>query len=195
MTGRDGSWRTVDIVVAAVVSGAFGIAFIAWNAAYTAAGPVFAAFPPAQALLYGVWLMPGVVVGLIVRRPGAALFAGVVSASVSVLLAGSPWGADTLLSGAIQGGGAELGFAAGLYRRWTLPFAVLGATLAGIGAAVHDVVLYWPGAGTDFQLAFSVALVLSAVAIAGVGGWLLVRGLVPTGVLRDFPAGREQRRT
>ena len=119
-TQSSGGWRVVDIVVAAVIAVAFGVVFLAWNAIYTATEPVFAFLPPAQAVLYGIWLLPAVLVGLIVRRPGAAFFGGFVAAAVSVLL-GSPYGADALVSGAIQGAGAELGFAIGLYRRWNLP--------------------------------------------------------------------------
>ena len=186
-------WRLVDIVVAAALSAALGVALVAWNATYVAATPLFAALPAAVAILYGVYLLPGVLVGLIVRRPGAALFAGVVSAAVSTLVGGSPWGADTLLSGAIQGGGAELAFAIGLYRLWSLPVAILGAVLAGLGAAIHDLVIYYPDVGRDFQAVFAGSIVLSGALIAGVGGWLLLRALVGTGVLRDFEAGRGQR--
>lgn len=189
-----GRWRLIDVVVAAVVSAAFGVGFVAWNAAYLAATPLFAALPPAVAVLYGVYLLPGVVVGLIVRRPGAALFAGIVSAGVSTLVGGSPWGLDTVLSGAIQGGGAELAFALGLYRWWTLPFAVLGAVLAGLGAAVHDLAIYYPDVSPEFQAVFVAAIVVSGALIAGVGGWLLTRALAASGVLADFAAGREQRR-
>jgi energy-coupling factor transport system substrate-specific component len=185
-------WRTVDIVVAAVVSVAFGVVFVAWNAVWAFTEPIFVALPPAQAVLYGVWLLPGVLVGLIVRRPGAALFAGVVSASVSALI-GSQWGADAILSGALQGGGAELGFAVGLYRRWNLPFAVLAAVLAGVGAAIHDIVVYYIDAGANFWAVYAGAIMLSGAVVAGIGAWLLVRALVPTGVLRDFAVGREQR--
>ena len=124
-TDPPNAWRMVDVVVAAAVAVAFGIVFLAWNALYAATVPIFAFLPPAQAIMYGVWLLPGVLVGLIVRRPGAAVFGGLVSAAVSVLL-GSPYGVDALISGAIQGAGAELGFALGLYRRWTLPIAILG---------------------------------------------------------------------
>jgi len=191
-TGRSG-WRLVDIVVAAAVSAALGVALVAWNATYLAATPLFATFPAAQAVLYGVYLLPGVLVALIVRRPGAALFAGIVSAAVSTLVGGSPWGADTLLSGAIQGGGAELAFATFLYRRWTLPVAVLGAALAGIGAAIHDLAIYFPDVGPEFAAVFATATVISGILIAGVGGWLLMRALVAAGVLSDFAAGREQR--
>jgi energy-coupling factor transport system permease protein len=195
MTGGSVSsgWRLVDVVVAAVLSSALGVALVAWNATYLAATPLFAALPAAQAILYGVWLLPGVLVALVVRRPGAAIFAGILSAAVSTLVGGSPWGLDTVLSGAIQGGGAELAFAAFLYRWWALPVAILGAGLAGLGAAIHDLAIYYPDVGPEFQALFTTATVLSGVLIAGVGGWVLVRALAAAGVLAAFAAGREQR--
>jgi energy-coupling factor transport system substrate-specific component len=190
--GQPTGWRVVDIVVAAAVAVAFGIVFLAWNALYAATVPLFAFLPPAQAIMYGIWLLPAVLVGLIVRRPGAAIFGGLVSAAVSVLL-GSPYGVDALISGAIQGGGAELAFALGLYRRWTLPFAVLAGALAGLFATAHDIPIYYPETGVDFWMVFGVATVVSGALVAGIGAWLLVRALVATGVLHDFAAGREQR--
>ncbi len=185
-------WRTVDIVVGAVVAVAFGVVFLAWNAVNTFADPVFAFLRPLQAILYGVWLLPGVLVGLIVRRPGAAFLGGFLSAAVSVLL-GSPYGADALVSGAIQGGAAELGFALGLYRSWNLPFAMLAGGLAGVAATVHDVIAYYRDLGADFWLVYGVAAAASGVVVAGIGSWLLLRALVRSGVLGDFAAGREQR--
>jgi energy-coupling factor transport system substrate-specific component len=192
-TQTGAAWRTVDIVVAAVVAVAFGVVFVVWNTLWTASTPLFIALPPAQAILYGVWLLPGVLVGLIVRRPGAALFGGIVSASVSALI-GSQWGLDTLLSGAIQGGGAELAFAIGLYRVWNLPFAMLGGALAGAGAAIHDLfmVAYYPETGPDFWVIFAAATIVSGIVVGGIGAWLILRALIRTGVLADFAAGREQ---
>ncbi|MGI8999570.1 MAG: ECF transporter S component, partial [Candidatus Limnocylindria bacterium] len=142
--------------------------------------------------MYGIWLLPGVLVALIVRRPGAAFFGGLVAAAVSVML-GSPYGADALISGAIQGGCAELGFAIGLYRRWNLPFAMLAGALAGLFAAIHDVIVYFPDVGTTFWAVYAVATVVSGAVVAGVGSSLLLRALVATGVLRDFAVGRDQR--
>ena len=192
-TTRPGSgWRVVDIVVAAVIAVAFGIVFLAWNAFYAFTEPAFAFLPPAQAIMYGIWLLPAVVVGLIVRLPGAAFFGGFVAAAVSVLL-GSPYGADALLSGAVQGAGAELAFAVGLYRRWTLPVAMLAGALAGVAAAVHDIVVYYRDLGTDFWAVYAGATVLSGGLVAGIGAWLIVRSLVATGVLGPFAVGREQR--
>ena len=191
-TTPTGGWRIVDIVVAAVISVSFAIVFLAWNAVYAAAAPLFVALPAAQAILYGVWLMPAVLVALIVRRPGAAVFGGFVAAAVSVLL-GSPYGADALLSGALQGAGAELAFLVGAYRLWNLPVAALAGALAGLAATVHDIVLYYPDTGVAFWTVYAVATVASGAVLAGIGSWLLVRALLPTGVLAPFAVGREQR--
>ena len=191
-TTRDDGWRIVDIVVAAVIAVAFGVVFIAWNAVYAATEPLFVALPPAQAVMYGIWLLPAVLVGLIVRRPGAAFFGGFVAAAVSVLL-GSPYGGDALISGAIQGGGAELGFAVALYRSWSLPTAVLAGALSALAAAVHDIAIYYPDTDVVFWAVYTGALVLSGVVVAGIGAWLLVRALVGTGVLAPFAVGRDQR--
>jgi energy-coupling factor transport system permease protein len=189
---RGRGWRTVDILVAAAVAVAFGVAFLAWNALAIATTPVFAFLPPAQAILNGLWLLPAVLVGLIVRRPGAAFFGGFVAAAVSVVL-GSVYGADALISGLVQGAGAELGFALGLYRRWTLPFAMVSGALAGLAATIHDVPIYYLDAGADVWLVYGIASVASGALVAGIGAWLLVRALVRTGVLREFAVGREQR--
>ena len=184
-------WRTVDIVVVAVVAVAFGVVFWAWNYVWAALDPVFAAFRPAQYLISGVWLMPAVVAPLIVRRPGAAVFAEIVAASVSALL-GSVWGLDVILSGLAQGLGAEIVFAVLLYRAWGLPVAALAGAGAAIGMAVHDIPVYYPpSAGYDagFYVPVVAAMVLSGVAFAGIGGHALVRALARTGVLRAFPSG------
>jgi energy-coupling factor transport system permease protein len=184
-------WRTVDIVVAAVIAVAFGVVFWAWNYVWAAADPLFEAFKPAQYVLSGVWLLPAVVAPLVVRKPGAAIFAEVVAASVSALL-GSLWGLDVLFSGLVQGAGAEIVFAIFLYRRWGLPTAALAGAGAAIGMAVHDLWVYFPpSAGYDlgFYVPVVIAMLASGVVIAGVGGHALVRALASTGVLRAFPSG------
>lgn len=191
-TAPRGGWRIVDIVVAAAVAVAFGAVFVAWNALYVATAPLFAFLPPIQGVMYGIWLLPAVLIGLIVRRPGSALFGGLVSAVVSALIV-SPWGFDAVISGALQGAGAEIGFAVALYRRWTLPIAVLAGALAGLLAAIHDIVVYFPQTDTAYWTVFGGSTIASGALIAGLGAWLLMRALVGTGVLRDFAAGREGR--
>ena len=193
MNRTNWSWRTVDIVVAAAIAIAFGVVFWAWNQLWAAATPAFVAIPPAQNILYGVWLVPAVLAGLIIRKPGAALFTELVAASVSAIL-GSQWGLDAVVSGALQGLGAEIVFLVVGYRRWTIVVALIAAIGTAIAAWVHDTPLYYADIGLGPQLVILAFMVVSAIVIAGIGSWLLMRSLVQTGVLAQFPAGRAQQR-
>jgi energy-coupling factor transport system substrate-specific component len=187
------SWRTVDIVVAAAIAVAFGVVFWAWGAVWSATAPAFAFLPPSQYLLYGVWLVPGVLGGLVVRKPFAALFTELVAAIVSALL-GAQWGLDTLISGVLQGGAAELVFALGRYRVWNVASAALAGGASALAAWIHDMPLYFPELPIDAWLVFAIFMVVSAVAIAGVGSWLLYRALANAGALSAFASGRGQPR-
>jgi len=189
--GNTGRWRTVDIVLGAVLAVAFGAVFQAWNLLWAAATPAFAAVPPLQGFMYGVWLLPAVLVPLIIRRPGAALLGEGVAAVVSALI-GAQWGLLTIVYGLMQGGAAELVFAVGLYRRWGLAIAVLAGAAAGAAAALLDLVAFYPSWAVGFQVLYAALVIPSAAIVAGLGGWLLVRALARTGVLAAFPAGREQ---
>lgn len=188
----DGRWRVVDIVVAAVLAAAFGVVFQAWNTLWAVTGAAFVAFPPLQGFMYGVWLVPAVLVPLVVRRPGAAIVGEVVAASVSALL-GSQWGLLTIVYGLVQGGAAELVFAMTFYRRWGVPTALLAGAAAGAGAVLLDLPLYYLDWATTWQLVYAALVIPSSALIAGLGSWLLVRAMAPTGVLAPFPSGSEQR--
>ena len=89
-------WRTVDILTIAFLGAALGVAFWGWGVFYN--GPVTAlkiGYAPLMGLFVGPWFLAGVVGGLVVRRPGAALFCEVVAALVS-MLPGTEWGATVL---------------------------------------------------------------------------------------------------
>jgi energy-coupling factor transport system substrate-specific component len=186
------AWRTVDIVVTAVIGIAFGVVFWAWNNLWSATGPAFAGFPPLQGVIYGVWLMPAVLAPLIVRKPGAGVFAELLAAIVSTFF-GSPWGLMTVLYGLFQGLAGEIAFGALGYRVWRLPVAIAAGALAGLAAALLDIVNYYGTWSGGWQLTYTVTLAVSSAVIAGLGSWLLVRGLAETGVLAPFASGRGQR--
>ena len=185
----DQSWRVVDIVVAAVVAVTFGVIFQAWNVLWETA--TFVA-PPVRGAIYGVWMIPAVLVPLIVRRPGAALFGEAVAAAASMLF-GAQWGLLTVVYGLAQGAAAELAFAFGLYRRWTLPIALGAGAAAGLAGALLDLAFFYAGWGADWQLLYVALVTVSAALIAGLGSWLLLGAMVRTGVLSAFEAGRGQR--
>jgi energy-coupling factor transport system substrate-specific component len=183
-------WRTVDIVVASIVAVAFGVIFWAWGLLWNGPGAaLFAAFPPAAAIIYGVWLMPAVLVPLIIRKPGAALYAEFVAAAVSALL-GVSWGLMTLRYGLAQGLAGEVAFAAFGYKRWNLPPALVAALLTGSTAAGLDIYYYYYEWTLTWQLTYAAIVVASTLLVAGLGSTYLTRALAGTGVLDRFPSGR-----
>lgn len=177
------TWRTRDIVVTAVIAVAFGVAFVAFGVAWSGLNVL----GPAQNLLYAVWLMPAIVAAVIVRKPGAALFAEMVAAGLSTLL-GSQWGPDTLLSGFVQGAAAEMVFAFTLYRFWSWPVLAAASLASAAAAWVHDWVVYYPAYALDAILVIGAFMAVSAVVILPAAAILLVRALRETGVLEGFPA-------
>lgn len=183
-----GQWRTVDIVVAAVLAVAFGAVFQAWNVLWEATTWVL---PPVRGIIYGTWMLPAVLVPLIIRRPGAALLAETVAASAEVLF-GAQWGLVLVVYGLTQGAAAELVFAFGLYQRWGVVAAIAAGGAAGVAGALLDLAFYYPEWSADWMVLYTVLVAASSALIAGVGGWLLVRALARTGVLGAFPVGREQ---
>jgi energy-coupling factor transport system substrate-specific component len=186
---RTSRWRTVDIIVTAVLGVAFGVVFWAWGLLWAAVGTAFTAFPPGQAFMYGVWLLPAVLAPLVVRKPGAGLFAELIAAVVSALL-GSSWGSIVLLYGLLQGAAGELGYALFGWRRFGWLQAALSAALAGAMAAVLDLVNYYPDWTGGWKSTYVALIVVSTVAIAGVGGMALTRALAASGALSSFASGR-----
>ncbi|KAB1656877.1 hypothetical protein F8O01_09545 [Pseudoclavibacter chungangensis] len=192
---RTTRWRVVDIITAAVVGVACGLIFVAWNtvgyAWFLAADAVT---PGLGGTATGIWLLGGVLGGLIIRKPGAALFVEVLAAVVSMLL-GSQWSIETVYSGLAQGIGAELVFAAFAYRRFGLPVAVLAGAGSGLAAIVLELFLSANIAkGLGFNLVYASCTIVSGAVLAGVVGWLLVRALARTGALSRFAAGRDSAR-
>ncbi|WP_150308565.1 ECF transporter S component [Planctomonas psychrotolerans] len=186
-------WRVVDIVVASVIGVASGLIFVAWNVAYNPlSAPLEVLLPGLQALLGGGWLFAGVLAGLIIRKPGAALYGELVAAAVSALV-GNQWGASTLLSGLVQGLGAELVFALFLYANWRAYVAVLAGAGAGVALAVNDLINYYAGASLTFAIIYTVCAVVSGAVLAGLLSYLAARGLARTGALDRFASGREVR--
>jgi energy-coupling factor transport system substrate-specific component len=183
----DTHWRTRDIVITAVIGVAFGVVFWVWTLVYSGPLAVLSAFVlPVRDLGYAVWLIPAVLAPLIVRKPGAALFAEMVAAGLSVFL-GTPWGPDVLLSGFVQGVAAEVVFGFTLYRNWSLPVLAIAAVASAAAAWIHDWVVYYAATDTTIQVIRLVFMAISAVIIVAGGSMALHRALKKAGVLEGFP--------
>ncbi|HET8768237.1 ECF transporter S component [Phycicoccus sp. M110.8] len=186
-------WRTVDLLTIAFLGAAFGIAYWGWDLAYQApANALGGLFPPLQGITGAPWLMAGVVGGLVVRRPGAALLCEVVAALVS-MLPGTQWGFATLVSGILQGLGAEIAFALLGYAAFGLGAALLAGALSAPLEAVYEWFVYWTDWGWGYKIAYGLILTAAGAVVAGGLGWLLTRGLATAGALNAFPPGQEAR--
>ena len=186
-------YRTVDLLVTVLIGAAFGVAFLGYGQLYTLIGPLAAAFKPAEGLLAGLWFLPAMLAGLIVRKPGAALLAELIAAVMSMLL-GSQWGWGTAVSGLMQGGGVELAFLLTRYRRFTLPVAVLGGVLAALLEWGWEKLAYYQEMSWAFSGLMLGFFVLSGALLCGVLGWAASRALVATGAVDSLAAGREHSR-
>jgi energy-coupling factor transport system permease protein len=183
-------WRTVDIVVGAVIAAAFGIVFYAWDQAWNGMQGMFTSVPWAAGLVYGVWYIPCVLGPMIIRKPGSGVFTSTVAAAISALL-GAKWGLLTILAGVLQGIGGEAPFAAIGYRNPKLPTALAGGALAGC-ASVLDLVIWYQSYSAAAKLGYVAGAALSGLVVAGAGSYFLTRALAGTGALDRFPSGRDR---
>jgi len=183
-------WRVVDIVVASVIGVACGVVFWAWGLAWEPLSNLLAFTPGLSGLLSGGWLFAGVLGGLVIRKPGAAVYTEVMAAVVSMLI-GTQWGFSTLLWGVVEGLGAELVFAAFLYSSWRLHVALLAGAGAGVAVALLDTSFSSIAAtALEFKVVYGISAVVSGVLLAGLLSWLAARGLARTGALSRFASGR-----
>ncbi|MFH5878928.1 ECF transporter S component [Arthrobacter sp. NA-172] len=182
------NWRVVDIVVAALVAIAGGVIFWAWDQMALVVTPATATYPPLGGLIAGGWMIPAVLGMLIVRKPGAAIFCETVAA-VSELIMGNQYGTTVLMSGLLQGLGAELIFLAFMYKKFNLPVSLLAGAGAGLFCGLNDSFLPW-GWNIAWEagdkLAYIVFCTISGAVIAGALAWIATRGLAKTGVLGSF---------
>ena len=181
----------VDIVVASVLGVASGFVFVAWNVGYQWPSDVIqVALPGLQGLVSGPWFLAAVVGGLVIRKPGAARYTELLAATVSMLV-GNQWGATTLISGLVQGLGAEIVFALFLYGSGRVHVAILAGAAAGAAGALNDLVVYYAGVDSAFAVTYVISTAVSGAVIAGALGWLLVKALAKTGALDRFAVGRD----
>ncbi|MDK4304223.1 ECF transporter S component [Corynebacterium pseudodiphtheriticum] len=191
---RSLTWRPIDIVIVAILGVATGFIFVVWNnigyAWFTAMDNLT---PGLGGLAVGIWLLGGVLGGLIIRKPGAAIFVEVFAASVSAAL-GSQWGPETLYSGLAQGLGAELIFLIFAYRKFNIVVATLSGIGAGVGAWTLELFLSPNLAKSlEFNVIYLVCVAISGAILAGILGFSLMKSLAKTGALDRFAAGREHR--
>ena len=189
-------WRVVDIAVASVIGVASALIYWLWYLITVAPWSVLEAVIPGLAgILNGMWLFAGPLAAIIVRKPGAAVYAEVVAGVLEALM-GNMWGGvDTFLIALIQGLFAEIAFLIVAYRKWNLPVTILSGALSGVGCWGYSFFTHLQAidlAGS-YGVVYLVATVISGIVFAGVLMWYLYIAIAKTGALDKFASGREVR--
>ena len=189
-------WRVVDIAVASVIGVASAVIY--WVVALVTTAPwgVLEAIVPGLAGIFnGLWLFAAPLAAVIVRKPGAAIYAEVVAGVLEALL-GNQWGGlDTFAIALVQGVGAEIAFAVFAYRKWNVGTMLLSGALSGVACWGYSFFTHLQAidiAGS-YCIVYLIATIVSGALVAGLLMWYLYIAIAKTGALDKFVSGREVR--
>jgi energy-coupling factor transport system substrate-specific component len=185
------AWSLREILIVAVLGAVFAVLYLGWVQVWLIAQAVFGAVT--MDVVMGFWFIVSIIAAAIVRKPGAAIVSEMLPAVVEVLL-GNPSGLMLIVSGAIQGAGAEVVLAATRWRNYSLP--VLMA--AGVGAAIFSFAYTWVlfdyGAlAPGLLVAMFVIRCVSGALLAGLLGHWITEALYRTGVLSGLAIDHAKR--
>jgi energy-coupling factor transport system substrate-specific component len=184
------AWKTRDVVVAAALAVPLGILWsLGWGYVWSAGRAIL---PELGFVLDGFYVVAGVLVGYIVRRPGAALLGEMLASMLEIPL--TPFGAIVLWLGFLQGIGVELVFAGTRYRNWSLPVLLLAGAVGAILPYFGYTYLTSSVAslGIEIQVLRIVLKLIGGAVFAGLIGKLIADALARTGVLNNFPIARSR---
>lgn len=140
-------------------------------------------------VIYGVWFMAATLAAYLIQKPGAALLTEVLASAIELLM-GNSGGVTVVLTGLIQGAGAELVFALFRYRKWDLVSMSLSAMCAAIFIFCYELYYLNYIALSPILLAAQLAVrFVSAVVFSGVICKLAADSLARTGVLKSYALG------
>ncbi len=188
---NDKTWKTKEVVVAAMVSVVIGILFILLDLAYMPLAAVLGA--TFMEVLFGVYMLSAFLPAYIMQKPGFALFGAVVAAGVNIL-GGSAYGIQVLLAALLQGVAAEIVFAGRKYKYSDLTMYLAGILMA-VFVFVRDYFVFgYSAMPVSVLLGMMAVRLVSAIFI----GTYLTKGislaLVKTGALKNYQVANVARK-
>lgn len=189
-------WDVKDVIMVGIISLVFGAIYL--GAVYLSSlvlKPIFASIglePFAFEIVFGVWFMASTLAAYIMQKAGVAFVSEVIAAIIEMFM-GSFYGALVIVSGLVQGAGAELGYAAFKYKKYSFPAMCLASILAAIfsfiwGLMQTNYFALYPAYYVFAMLAVRVAsgIFFSAVLVKIIGD-----GLNRSGVLSSYPIAKK----
>ncbi len=184
-------WTQREIVVVAAIGAVFGVAYLAWVQLWLMSQALIG--PLSLDLFFGFWCVASVIAAYVVRRPGAAFFAEVVAA-IAEVATGNPAGLILLLTGVVQGAGAELPFAATRWKRYDMAVLLASGASAAVFSFVYTWIRFSYGTLSPTLLVAMFAIrIVSGMILAGWLGRVIARSLHRTGALDGLRIDEERR--
>ena len=185
-------WELKDIIMMAILGVVFSAVYLAvfdgglvLSTVLTPLGLSNFAFE----LIYGVWFMAATLAAYIIRKPGVALLTEVL-ASVVELLMGNSGGLTVVLTGVIQGLGAEVVFALFRYKKWNLLSMSLAGMLSAVFIFIYELFyLNYIALAPTLLISQLAVRFVSAVFFSGLICKLAGDALAKTGVVKSYAIG------
>ena len=186
------AWELKDIIMMAILGVVFSAVYLAvfdggvmLSTLLTPTGLSNFSFE----IIYGVWFMAATLAAYIIRKPGVALVTEMLASAIELLM-GNSGGLTVVLTGAIQGAGAELVFALFSYKKWDLASMSLAGMLSAVFIFIYELFYlnYIELAPTMLMAQLAVRFV-SAIVFSGVICKLAGDGLAKTGVVKSYAIG------
>lgn len=192
MQQKKTKWELRDVILMAILGVVFAAVYLAvfqGGLALSAALTTFGLSNFGFEVIYGVWFMAATLAAYIIQKPGAALVTEMLAAAIELLM-GNSGGVTVVLTGFIQGAGAELAFALFRYKKWDL----LSMSLAAVGASIFIFCyelfyLNYIALAPMLLIAQLLVRFVSAVVFSGIVCKFAADGLARTGVLKSYALG------
>ena len=185
-------WELKDVIMMAILGVVFAAVYLAvfqgglaLSTALTPAGLSAFGFE----IIYGVWFMASTLAAYIIRKPGVALITEILAAAVELLM-GNSGGLTVVLTGLIQGAGAELAFAIFRYKKWNLLSMSQAGILSALFIFCYELYyLNYIALAPSLLIAQLAVRFVSAVVFSGIICKLAGDGLAKTGVVKSYAIG------
>lgn len=188
------AWKPLDIAVGAGLGAVAGLIY--WAASLLASWifPLMTALLPGMAaLLHGIFYFPCTLSLLIIRKPGTAVYVGIISVLVEILPGNAYTGPMIFVQALLEALCAELAFGIFRYRRWSLGTTLLGGLLIALVYNAFLLAFYYQGVAflSPRGLVGTACEIISGLFFAGLVSWLLFKAIVRTGALDRLASGHD----
>lgn len=191
---KDG-WKLQEVIFVAMLCVVFGVVYLAATYLSTGLVAVFTPMgigPMGYEVVFGVWFMVSTLAPYIIQRPGVAIVSEIIAAVIEVLL-GNMFGPMVIVTGIVQGVGAEAAFAIGRYKSYTMRDMLLASVLCCVVSFLWSFIRSgYLAFSVPVLVLFFVVRLVSSVVFAGLLSKAIGDGLAKTGLIKGYALGRSR---